>query len=114
MTFLQINTHTKRITTALDSGKGEFNSLEGRFLIPVTSIRACTLDEGHRFMSVKTLHETLNLHSTGWPMETLMEGFCELTEALLDHYADRSDVRRNVTVTEAAGCTTLVNLYYNE
>lgn len=113
MTFLQINTRTRR-TDVTEDGKAVFSSQDGFFRIPVTGLRACTLDERNGFLSIRTQHETLNLHSTGWKWEDLLDTFVAATEALMSHYADRPDLDEKVTVTEAGGITTLVNLYYNE
>lgn len=113
MTFLQIDTHTRRTDVTTD-GKAVFSSQEGFFRIPVTELRACVLDERNGFLSLKTQHETLNLHSTGWRWEDLLDAFVAATEALMSHYTDRPDLDEKVTVTETGGITTLVNLYCNE
>lgn len=113
MTFLQINTRTRR-TEVTEDGKAVFSSQDGFFHIPVTGLRTCTLDERNGFLSIRTRHETLNLHSTGWKWEDLLDAFVAATEALMSHYTDRPDVDEKVTVTEAGGITTLVNLYYDE
>lgn len=113
MTFLQIDTRMRRVDVTED-GKTVFNSQDSFFRIPVTGLRACVLDERNGFLSIKTQHETLNLHSTGWKREDLLDAFVAATEALMSHYADRPDLDEKVIVTEAGGITTLVNLYCNE
>lgn len=113
MTFLQINMNTRR-TEVTEDGKAVSDSLGGFFRIPITELRACVLDERSGFLSLRIRHETLNLHSTGWRWEDLLDAFVATTEALMSHYADRPDLDERVTVTETGGITTLVNLYYNE
>lgn len=110
MTFLQIDTEN-RTTDVCTAGKAVSNSQAGFFRIPVNSIRSCTLDERHEFLSIRTQNETLNLHSTGWKWETLMDCFCDTVQALTDYYGSSSDFEEKITVTEAGGITTLTNLY---
>lgn len=113
MKFLQIST-ASRSTSVTNRGKVASDTQTGFFSIPATELRSCVLDERNRFLTIRTPHETVNLHSTGWKWETLLDCFCDATEALMSHYADRPDVNDRITITEAGGITTLVNLYCNE
>lgn len=113
MKFLQINTKS-RSTSVMCGGGSAFDPQAGFFNIPATELRSCVLDERNGFLTVRTRHETLNLHATGWRWETLLDCFCDATEALMSHYASRPDVNDRITITEAGGITTLVNLYCNE
>ena len=113
MKYLQIST-ASRSTSVTNRGKVASDTQAGFFNIPAIQIASCVLDERNRFLTIRTLHETVNLHSTGWKWETLLDCFCDATEALMSHYADRSDVNDRITITEAGGITTLTNLYCNE
>lgn len=113
MKFLQINTKS-RSTSVVCGGGSAFDPQAGFFNISATELRSCVLDERNGFLTIRTRHETLNLHATGWRWETLLDCFCDATEALMSHYASRPDVNDRITITEAGGITTLVNLYCNE
>lgn len=113
MKFLQISTKS-RSTSVMDKGRVASDSQAGFFCIPATQIASCILDERNRFLTIRTLYETINLHSTGWEWSSLLDCFCDATETLMSHYADRPNVDDMITITEAGGITTLINLYCNE
>ena len=113
MKYLQIST-ASRSTSVMDKGKGVSDAQAGFFSIPANRIISCVLDERNRFLTIRTLYETINLHSTGWSWESLLDCFCDATETLMSHYADRPDVDDRITISEAGGITTLLNLYFDE
>lgn len=113
MKYLQIST-ASRSTSMADRGKSVFDAQAGFFCIPADRIVSCVLDERNRFLTIRTLYETVNLHSTGWSWESLLDCFCDATETLMSHYADRPDVDDRITISEAGGITTLLNLYFDE
>lgn len=113
MKYLQIST-ALRSTSVTNRGKVASDTQAGFFSIPATELRSCVLDERNGFLTIRTPHETVNLHSTGWSWESLLDCFCDATETLMGHYADRPDVNDRITISEAGGITTLLNLYFDE
>lgn len=113
MKYLQIST-ASRSTSVMDKRRGVSDAQAGFFSIPATQIASCVLDERNRFLTIRTLYETINLHSTGWSWASLLDCFCDTTETLMSHYADRPDVDDRITISEAGGITTLLNLYFDE